>query len=294
MDYKDYYAILGVPKTATAIEIKRAYRKLAQQYHPDKNPNDKKAEEKFKEINEANEVLGDPEKRSRYDKLGANWQNYQPRPGGGAGNPQDFNWQGGGKSYEDVFKGFEGSGGGGFSDFFENIFGGGSRTKRPKPKTKPLETTGFITLEDAYKGKAILVEQGGQSVEVKLKPGIADGQKLNITTKQLGTILLTVKVLKDDKFTREGDDLKANVSLDLYIAILGGEIQFKTFRGMVNVKIAPETQPNSQKKLKGLGMPKHNTPGEFGDLYLTFNVTIPTNLTQKEKDLFEKLAKQRK
>jgi len=160
MDYKDYYAILGVPKTATAPEIKRAYRKLAQQYHPDKNPNDKKAEEKFKEINEANEVLGDPEKRSRYDKLGANWQNYQPRPGGG-GNPQDFNWQGGGKSYEDVFKGFEGAGGGGFSDFFENIFGGGSRTKRTKPKTKPLETTGFITLEDAYKGKAILSSKVG-------------------------------------------------------------------------------------------------------------------------------------
>ncbi len=292
MDYKDYYAILGIPKTATAAEIKRAFRKLAQQYHPDKNPNDSKAEEKFKEINEANEVLGDSEKRSRYDKLGANWQNHQQqRPGGGA---QDFNWQGtgGGNPYGDAFKGFEGAGGG-FSDFFENIFGGNSKTKRPKPKVKPLETTAVITLEDAYKGRSILVEYNGQSVEVKLKPGISDGQKLNITTKQIGTILLTVKVQKDDKFTREGDDLKANVSLDLYIAILGGEIQFKTFKGMVNVKISPETQPNSQKKLKGLGMPKHNAPTEFGDLYLTFNVTIPTELTQKEKDLFEKLAKQR-
>ncbi|MBK9247775.1 MAG: DnaJ domain-containing protein [Ignavibacteria bacterium] len=136
MDYKDYYAILGIPKTATAAEIKRAFRKLAQQYHPDKNPNDSKAEEKFKEINEANEVLGDTEKRSRYDKLGANWQNHQQRPGGGA---QDFNWQGGssggGNPYGDAFKGFEGASGG-FSDFFENIFGGNSKTKRTQTKSK--------------------------------------------------------------------------------------------------------------------------------------------------------------
>jgi curved DNA-binding protein len=293
MDFKDYYATLGVSKTATSDDIKRAYRKLAQKYHPDKNPNDKQAEDKFKEINEANEVLSDPEKRAKYDKLGSNWKNYQQQ----GGNPQDFKWpgsSGGAKGYEDVFSGFSG-GGGGFSDFFENIFGGNTRTKRPRtpPKPQTVDASVEITLEEAYRGKPVLIEQGTQSVEVKLKPGIRDGQKLQIPTKQIGTVLLTVHITPDERFVRDGDDLRAEVTVDLYTAILGGEAQIKTFRGTVNVKIAPESQSGSLIKLKGLGMPKHGAENSFGDLYLTLKVILPTELSSKEKELFQKLAKLR-
>ena len=293
MDFKDYYTTLGVAKTATSDEIKKAYRKLAQKYHPDKNPGDKQAEDKFKEINQANEVLSDPDKRAKYDKLGSNWKNYQQQ----GGNPQDFNWQGnagGARSYEDVFSGFSGgAGGGGFSDFFENIFGGSAKGKKTRtpPKPQTIDATVEISLEDAYRGKPVLIEQGTQSVEVKLKPGIRDGQKLQIPTKQIGTVMLTVHVLPDERFTREGDNLKAELPVDLYIAVLGGETQFKTFRGTVNIKIAAESQSGSQVKLKGLGMPKHGAENTFGDLILTLKIVIPTELTTKEKDLFQKLAK---
>ncbi|MBS1538308.1 MAG: J domain-containing protein [Bacteroidetes bacterium] len=296
MDYKDYYATLGVPKTATAAEIKSAYRKLAQKYHPDKNPGDKQSEEKFKEINEANEVLSDPAKRSKYDKLGSNWKNYEQQ----GGNPQDFNWQGnpgGTRGYEDIFSGFSGgNAGGGFSDFFENIFGGNTRSKRTRtpPKPKIVEASVEILLEEAYRGKPVLIEQGTQSVEVKLKPGIRDGQKLQIPTKQIGTVMLTVHIIPDERFTRDGDNLRAEVPVDLYTAVLGGEVQFKTFRGTVNIKIAPESQSGSLVKLKGLGMPKHGAENSFGDLFITLKIVLPTELSTKEKELFQKLAKLRK
>ncbi len=296
MDFKDYYTTLGVPKTATSDEIKRAYRKLAQKYHPDKNPGDKQAEDKFKEINEANEVLSDPDKRGKYDKLGSNWKNYEQQ----GGNPNDFNWQGfsgAQKGYNDAFSGFQGAGGtGGFSDFFENIFGGSGKTKRTRtpPKPQTIEASVDITLEEAYRGKPVLIEQGSQSVEVKLKPGIRDKQKLQIPTKQIGNVILTVHVLPDERFTRDGDNLKAEFPVDLYTAILGGEAQIRTFRGTINIKIAPESQSGSQVKLKGLGMPKHGTENTFGDLFLTLKVVLPVELSTKEKDLFQKLAKLRK
>ncbi len=295
MDFKDYYTILGVSKTATADEIKKAYRKLAQQYHPDKNPGNKKAEDKFKEINEAYEVLSDANKRKKFDRLGSNWNSYRQD-----GAPtQDFNWQ--------QWRNTSGAGqkqnpfadeGGSFSDFFQNIFGGsgakgGGRTSSRK---NTLKASVSITLEEAYKGKTVRLEQDGSAIDVKLRPGIAHGQTLKIHSKnpEFGEIHLTITVETDRVFTRNGDDLNASLSVDLYTAILGGELPFKTLKGMLNVKIAPETQQGKVLKISGMGMPRHDRSGEFGDLYLTANINIPTNLTTKEKDLFQKLAKIRR
>lgn len=297
MEFKDYYAMLGVTKTATADDIKKAYRKLAQQHHPDKNPGDKKAEEKFKEINEAYEVLGDPDKRAKFDRLGSNWNSF--RQNGGA--KQDFNWQQwrgaggqGARSNPGFGSGFDDTNGG-FSDFFQNIFGG-KTGGRATAKKNALKAEVTITLEEAYKGKTIRLEQDGAAIDVKLRPGIAHGQSLKIQSKnpKLGEIVLTVSVETDRVFTRNGDDLAAELPVDLFAAVLGGEVPFKTFKGTLNVKIAPETQQGKTLKIKDMGMPRHGGTGDCGDLYLTVMVVLPANLTPKEKELFQKLAKLRK
>lgn len=296
MDFKDYYATLGVPKNATADDIKKAYRKLAQQYHPDKNPGDKKSEEKFKEINEAHEVLGDPEKRAKFDRLGANWNDF--RQGNGT---QDFNWQqwrttNPSSKTRDPFGGSFEDSSGSFSDFFQNIFGGSKTGARPTTRKNAVKANVTITLEEAYKGKTIRLEQDGSVLDVKLKPGISHGQTLKINSKNptFGEIVLTVNVETDRVFTRNGDDLGAELPVDLYTAVLGGEVPFKTLKGTINVKIPAETQQGKNMRIKGMGMPRHGQEGEFGDLFLTITILLPTNLTTKEKELFQKLAKMRK
>lgn len=301
MSQKDYYKILGVQKSATADEIKKAYRKLAQQYHPDRNPNDKRAEEKFKEINEAYDVLGKPESRAKYDRLGSNWRNFQqtttssPRSDFKWGDWSDFSKRGNtSRPVQD-----EDLGGSNFSEFFENMFGKGGSTKTgQKTKTAPKETTATVTLslEEAYTGKTVKISVGRESIDVKIKPGIADGQKLKISSHkpEIGTVFLTVYVSQNTVFKRTGNDLEADVPVELYTAILGGEISIRTLKGTVKMTIPAETQSGTIKKLKGLGMPKHGFENEFGDLYVRLIVQIPTQLTSKEIDLFEKLKKLRK
>ncbi len=303
MSQKDYYKILGVQKTATANEIKSAYRKLAQQYHPDRNPDDKKAEEKFKEINEAYDVVGKPESRAKYDRLGSNWRNFQQSPNPSTSTPRDdFKWgdwsdftrKNGEKNTQE-----EDISGSNFSEFFENMFGNKAGTKTgQRTRTVPKETNASITLslDEAYTGKTVKITVGKESIDIKIKPGIADGQKLKVQSNKpdIGTVFLTVNVSQHPVFKRTGNDLEADVPVELYSAILGGEISIRTLKSTIKMTIPAETQSGTIKKLKGLGMPKHGIEGEFGDLYIRLIIQIPTQLSTKEIDLFEKLKKLRK
>ncbi len=312
MEYKDYYKILGVDKNASAAEIKKAFRKLAVKYHPDKNPGDKTAEAKFKEINEANEVLSDTEKKKRYDTLGENWNSYQQQ----GGSPQDFDWsryantgQGGQTFYSTDFG--EGFGGGGFSDFFESIFGGGfgsgfsgsqGRTSRSVFKGQDMQAELHISLEDAYRGSEKIFEVNGQSIKLKIKPGIQDGQILRLTGKgyagaqggKHGDLLIVIRVDKDPNFNRIDDDLYCDLQVDIYTAVLGGKVELNTFKGKIKVNIAKETSNGKTLRLKGLGMPKYGKENQFGDLYVKIDLQTPKNLSPEEIKLFKQLEGMRK
>ena len=301
MEYKDYYKILGVDKKASQDEIKKAYRKLAVQYHPDKNVGNKEAEEKFKLINEANEVLGDPDKRQKYDQLGENWNKYQ-QPGsdwssfGGGG-------QGGKRyQYEGDFKDIFGSGGG-FSDFFEAFFGRGTGGKRGQSesayKGQDFEAETGITLEEAHHGAARVIQVGDEKLRITIKPGVEDGQLLRIkgkggqgsNEKYRGDLYVRIKILPHTIFNRKGDDLFAKQNVDLYTAVLGGEVMVNTISGTIKVTIPPGTQNGKTIRIKGKGMPVNESNTSFGDLYLELHVLVPGNLTDKEKQLFEQLKK---
>lgn len=328
MEYKDYYKILGIEKNASQDQIKSAYRKLAMKYHPDKAKGDKSAEEKFKEINEANEVLSDPEKRKKYDQLGENWKYYQQA----GGNADDFDWSqfsaGGGGGYGNPFGGqgrttYHYSGdpndmfgnGGGFSDFFESIFGGrggagaggfsggnysryGSRDFRGQDMEASLD----ITLEDAYKGAEKIFTINGETIKLKIKPGIKNGHVLKIPNKggkgagsgKAGDLLIKINILKNPIFERRGNDLYADLNVDLYKAILGGKQEFKSLKGTVKVDIPAGSQNGKLLKLPGLGMPVYENPTTFGDLYLKLNIKLPENLTEEELKLFRQLQSMRK
>lgn len=311
MDYKDYYKVLGVEKNATQAEIKKAFRKLAVKHHPDKNKDNKAAEEKFKEVNEANEVLSDPEKRKKYDELGSNWQNYQQ-----SGGSQDFDWsqyanRGGGNQRQYSYEGDFGNnfGGGGFSDFFENLFGGGGgftssqqkgrrSAKRASMRGEDFNAELSITLEDAYLGAEKLFDLDGQSIKLKIKPGIANGQVLKLTGKgnkgynggTAGDLLLKIDILADPLFERKNNDLHTNLSVNLYTAILGGKSPLKTFKGTINVNIPKESQNGKVLRLQKMGMPVYGKANEFGDMYVKLNIEIPTNLSDKEIKLYEELS----
>ncbi len=318
MDYKDYYKILGVSKTATQDEIKKAFRKLAVKYHPDKNKGNKEAEEKFKEINEANEVLRDKEKRKKYDELGENWKYYQQS---GGQQSQDFDWsqyanQGGGRQTQYSYEGDFGDafGGGGFSDFFETLFGGGgggfsSQTKGRKGNSRKTTLKGedlaaemSITLEDAFKGSEKIFDLDGQSIKLKIKPGITEGQSLKLTGKgsagynggAAGDLLLKIHVLHDPLFERKGDDLYTDLRVNLYTAVLGGKSALRTFKGTINVNVPKESQNGKILRLQGLGMPKYGKTNQFGDLYAKLNIEIPTALSESETKLFNELSEMRK
>lgn len=311
MDYKDYYKILGVDRKANEGEIKKAYRKLALKHHPDRNPGDKKAEEKFKEINEAYQVLSDPTKRSRYDQLGDSYNNWQQRgaPGGG------FNWedwyvpnQGGNVRVEvgdldDLF-------GGGFSDFFRNIFGGtpdtgsvqgrrSATTIRQGRSVRPsYEQQVTISLQEAYNGSSRLIDIDGRRIEVKTPPGARTGTKVRIkdavpagANGQSGDLYLVIEVADDPTFERKGDDLYTEAPVDLYTAVLGGEAKIATFSGNIFLTIPPGTQPGQTFRLTGRGMPRLKDPQNKGDLYVRAKVSIPRNLSPHQKDLFRDLSK---
>lgn len=294
MEFKDYYKTLGVSKTASTEEIKKAYRKLAVKYHPDKNQGNKAAEEKFKEANEANDVLSDPEKRKKYDELGENWKHYQP------GNPPPRQGYGAAGSRQQYYSSDEDFGGSNFSDFFESIFGSGSRFgggSRGPVKGEDYQTNVTISLEEAYTGTARLLEVSGEKLQIKFKPGTADGQNLRIKGKggpagkngTRGDIFVTLHVSPHSYFERKEDDLYCEITVDLYTAILGGKATVRTLKGNIQITIPKETDNGKVLRLKGLGMPKYANPTEFGDIYAKVKLQIPKNLSKEELDLFQQL-----
>lgn len=306
MEYKDYYKILGVSKEATQDEIKKAYRKLAVKYHPDKNPDSKEAE-KFKDIGEAYEVLKDPEKRKRYDELGANWKHYQQQGTDGGGSDwSQFGGRRGGGTYT-TFEGDPGNlfGNSDFSDFFEMFFGGyGSRQSQSQRsqtyggfKGQDYEAQATITLEEAYHGTSRILNLNHKKIRIRLKPGITDGQVLRIKGKgapgingsPAGDLYLNVQVKKHHTFERKGNDLHVDVPIDLYTAVLGGKASITTIKGKVNATIPKGTQNGKVLRLKGLGMPDYNNNTHYGNLYARINITIPQDLSPEETRLFEKL-----
>jgi curved DNA-binding protein len=303
MDFKDYYKILGVDRKASADEIKKAYRKLAVKYHPDKNPNNKAAEEKFKEMNEAYEVLSNAEKRKKYDELGENWNQYQQQ----GGREENFDWSkwqnAGGRqrqntytSGEDIF-----GNGGDFSDFFSNIFGGtqqqGRRTKQAR-KGNDLEAELSISLEEAYTGTSRQLETDGEKLQIKIKPGVKEGQMLRLKGKgghgmnngPRGDVFIRVHVEAHSHFERKEDDLYCEIPVELYTAILGGKALIRTLKGNIRIDIAKETESGKTLRLKGMGMPKFGKENEFGDLYAKVKILIPKNISPEETELFERLS----
>jgi curved DNA-binding protein len=311
MDYKDYYKILGVEKTATTEQIKKAYRKLARQYHPDVNPNDATAEQKFKEANEANEVLSDPEKRQKYDQLGADYQRYQQAgagrgPGAGGGG---FDWsqyaQGGGGGFGGFGGGQFGGEGEDFSDFFSSMFGGmggagGGRSSRPGAGGD-YQAELELTLQEAYEGGPRTITVNGKNLRITIQPGVADGQTIRLRDQggpgrnggPNGSLLITFRILPDARYARTGDDLTQDVPVPLYRALLGGEQTVETLGGPVKIKLKPETANGSRLRLRGKGFPVYREAGKHGDLYLRLNVQLPTNLTEEERALIQQLAQLR-
>ncbi|MBL0342484.1 MAG: J domain-containing protein [Bacteroidetes bacterium] len=296
MDYKDYYKILGVEKSASADEIKKAYRKLAIKFHPDKNPDDKTAENKFKEINEANDVLSDSEKRKKYDEVGENWKYYEQQMRNQPGQRRKT-----GRTVYD--SGSEG----GFSDFFESVFGGsygdmfgnssGGRRNAAR-KGEDLQGQINVSLEEAYSGTTRRIIVGGQVLEIKIQPGVKDDEILRLKGKggkgtgggPSGDVLIKTNVDRHPVFERKGNDLYCEVNVNLYVAVLGGKIPVNTLKGKINVELKPPTSNGSVLRLKGMGMPLTKDAGTFGDLYVKVNVTLPKILSAKEIDLFKQLA----
>jgi len=296
MEYKDYYKILGVAKSATEKEIKAAFRKLARKHHPDVNPGNKEAEARFKEINEANEVLGDKEKRKRYDELGANWDAF------GRQAPQGRAWPGGGVRVD-----FEDLGGGGFSDFFRTFFSGGGGgfggfggSEEAFSPASDAEGEVDLTLAEVFRGTTREVSLGGprRRVEVKIPPGVRDGSRVRVageggrgTGGRRGDLYLRVRVAPDPTFERKGDDLQTTLRAPLTAAVLGGEAQVPTLEGTVGIKIPAGTPAGQVFRLRGHGLPKLGAPGERGDLLATLAVELPRTLTARQRELFEELRK---
>lgn len=293
MEYIDYYKVLGLPKTATKKEIKAAYRKLARKHHPDLNPNNKEAEKKFKAINEANEVLSDPEKRKKYDEFGKDWKHADEFKK--ARHQQNQEAQFGRGTYSD-FGGFSGD----FSDFFESMFGGGGRrTRQTKFRGQDLKAELQLNLTDVYKSQKQTLTINGKNIRLTIPAGIENGQTIKINGYGSpgvnggpnGDLYITFSIKNNTPFKREGSKLYSTAELDLYTALLGGEALIDTFDGKVKLKVAPGTQSGKKIKLKGKGFPVYKKENEFGDLFVTYQVKLPTNLSEKEKVLLKELKK---
>jgi len=301
MEYKDYYKILGVERNAAEKDIKRAYRKLAVRYHPDKNPGDARAEERFKEINEAYEVLGDPAKRAKYDQLGSSYKAWE-RTGGAPGGFDWSQWTGGAPGGVRVEVGDLGDlFGAGFSEFFQTMFGGmGTSRTQTARRGRDLEQQVHISLSEAYHGAHRAFDRDGKRLEVSIPPGAHSGTKVRLSGQgaggqsQAGDLYLVVEVEPDARFERQGDDLSVEASTDLYTALLGGEVKVPTLSGDVVLTLPPGSQPGQTFRLKGRGMPQLRRPSAHGDLFARVHVTLPTNLTTEERDLIVRLSKLRK
>ncbi len=298
MEYIDYYKVLGISKTASEGDIKEAYRKLVRKYHPDLNPNDKDAERKFKEVNEANEVLSDPEKRKKYDKHGKDWQHADEIENAQKQRQSQSRRNPGNQNNSSEFSGD-------FSDFFESMFGGdmgSSRSRQSKFKGQDINAELQLNLEDVYESQKQTLTVNGKNIRLTIPAGVENGQTIRIAGHgnpganggPNGDLYLTFSIAEHPKFKRDGSNLYATVNVDLYTALLGGEILVDTFDGQVKLKVAPETQSGVKAKLKGKGFPVYKQEKKFGDLYLTYQVQLPKNLTAQEKVLFTELAKLRK
>jgi curved DNA-binding protein len=316
MEYKDYYQSLGVSRDADEKEIKRAFRRLAREHHPDVNPGDAEAEERFKEINEAYEVLSDPEKRNKYDRLGADWQRWQQaggRPGGfdwgrwttaapGAGGQRVHVHYGSPEDLSDLF-----GGGGSFSDFFSQIFGGmgsgaapGGFGSRARPRRgQDYEQEVEISLREVYQGTSRVIQKEGRRIEVNIPPGARSGTRVRAAGEggpgmaggEAGDLYLRVKVRPDPQFKRQGDDLHVTAPVELTTAILGGKAQVPTLNGSVMLTVPAGTQNGRVFRLRGKGLPRLRQPDQYGDLYAKIDVQLPTELTPRQRELFEELRR---
>jgi curved DNA-binding protein len=296
MEFIDYYKILGIEKNASEEEVKKAYRKLARKYHPDLNPNDEASKKKFQQINEANEVLSDPEKRKKYDQYGKDWKHAeqfeqarkQQQYGGFRGGGQQF---GGGYSESD------------FSDFFESMFGGSGRRGQGQIKFRgqDIEATLRLDLRDIFETHKQVITVHGKNIRITIPAGVENGQVIKlkgfggegVNGGPNGDLFITFDIHNSTKFRRESNDLFKDEELDLYTALLGGEVLVDTFDGQVKLKVKPETQNGTKVKLKNKGFPIYKKEGEFGDLYITWQIKLPAGLSDKEKELFNQLKKLR-
>jgi curved DNA-binding protein len=301
MAFIDYYQTLGIDKKATDKDIKAAYRKLARKYHPDLNPNDADAHKKFQQLNEANEVLSDPEKRKKYDQYGENWQHgeeYEQYAQQQQQQQRQSRQQGsysGGQGQE-----FEGFGGDDFSDFFQSMFGqggGSARGRQSKYRGQDYNAELHLQLKEAAETHKQTLTVNGKNIRITIPAGVENGQTIKIAGHggpgvnggPAGDLYIKFLVAADPRFKRDGSNLYANTKLDLYTAILGGEVTVDTLNGKVKIKVKPETQNGTKVKLKGKGLPVYKKENEFGDLYITYDIQLPVNLTEKQKKLFEEL-----
>jgi len=301
MAFIDYYKVLGIDKKASKEDIKKAYRKLARKYHPDVNANDKEAQKRFQEINEANEALSDPEKRKKYDEYGENWKHADEFEQQKSKSQRQY--AGGTNPFEGA--GYSGNqyGAGGFSDFFESMFGrssaGQSQRSATKFKGQDFQAELHISLRDAYTSHKQTLTVNGKQIRITIPAGIANGQVIKIKGQggqgtnggPNGDLFLTFSIAEDPLFKRVNDDLYETVNLDLYTAVLGGEATVDTLNGKVKLKVSPGTQNGTKVRLKGKGFPIYKKEDSFGNLYVTFQILIPEKLNEKQIELFKELAK---
>lgn len=288
MEFIDYYKALEIDKNATAEDIKKAYRKLARKFHPDLNPNDKEAHKKFQGINEANEVLSDPEKRKKYDQYGKDWQHAEHFEKHRQNQPRQ-------ESY--TSEGFSGESD--FSSFFESMFGAGSRQRTTKFRGQDFNAELHLQLTDVLKTHQQTLSVNGKNIRITIPAGIENGQVIKlkgygapgVNGGPAGDLYITFQISDHPKFKRVGNDLFTTTPIDLYTAVLGGHTVIDTLDGKVKMKVGPETQSGTKVRLKGKGFPVYKQEGQNGDLYVTYEVKLPTNLTEKEKTLFAELSK---
>ena len=293
MTFIDYYETLGIPKTASAEDIKSAYRKLARKLHPDLNPNDKEANRKFQQINEANEVLSDPEKRKKYDTYGKDWEHAEHFEKARQTGTQSH--QSGSGRFDTGF------GEDSFSDFFASMFGGGNAktgTSNTKYRGQDYTAELKLLLEDAYKTHQQTLTVNGKNIRITIPAGIENGQVIKlkghggpgVNGGPPGDLYITFIIENKTAFKRTANDLHLVIDLDLYTAILGGDITIDTLGGKIKLKVNPETQNGMKTRISGKGFPVYKKEGQFGDLYITYSIKLPTNLTEKQKELFRQLS----